>query len=206
MYVFEFWAPHNALLTVPVPRTVPPAAAAQVSQVVPSAVGLASIKAEWAAQIASLNQGDQDPKESQCPELRFAVVSALSPETIPFIPPTAQRSPPSALTMLKNCVEAKTIQKSLRIPKTTFFDWLNKAREAGTMTAAGDRQTSSRPLQLNAQACRGSFGFTGRANQVLRDDNKTNKTIDPFQGQWLKILCLVYLRKYLMRELVKRTF
>ena len=79
-----------------------------------------------------------DPKESQCPELGFAVVSALSPETIPFIPPTAQRSPPSALTMLKNCVEAKTIQKSLRIPKTTFFDWVNKAREAGTMTAAGD--------------------------------------------------------------------
>ena len=28
----------------------------------------------------------------------------------------------------------------MRIPKTTFFDfdWVNKAREAGTMTAAGD--------------------------------------------------------------------
>ena len=37
-------------------RTVPPAAAAQVSQVAPSAVGLAMIKAEWAAQIASLGQ------------------------------------------------------------------------------------------------------------------------------------------------------
>ena len=141
-----------------------------------------------------------DPKESQCPELGFAVVSALSPETIPFIAPTVQRSPPSALTMLKNCVEAKTIQKSLRIPKTTFFDWLNKAREAG------DRQTSSRPLQLNAKACRGSFGFTGRANQVLRDDNKRIKIIGPYQGQRLKILCLVHLRKYLMRELIKRTF
>ena len=44
----------------------------------------------------------------------------------------------AALTMLKNGVKAKTIQESLRIPKSTFFDWVNKAREAGTMTAAGD--------------------------------------------------------------------
>ena len=44
-----------------------------------------------------------------------------------------------ALTMLKNGVKSKTIQESLRIPKSTFFDWVNKASEAGTMTAAGDR-------------------------------------------------------------------
>ena len=42
-----------------------------------------------------------------------------------------------ALTMLKNGVKSKTIQESLRIPKSTFFDWVNKASEAGTMTAAG---------------------------------------------------------------------
>ena len=42
----------------------------------------------------------------------------------------------AALTMLKNGV--KTIQESLRIPKSTFFDWVMKARESGTMTAAGD--------------------------------------------------------------------
>ena len=44
----------------------------------------------------------------------------------------------AALTMLKNGVKAKTIQESLRIPKSTFFDWVMKARESGTMTAAGD--------------------------------------------------------------------
>ena len=44
----------------------------------------------------------------------------------------------AALTMLKNGVKSKTIQESLRIPKSTFFDWVMKARESGTMTAAGD--------------------------------------------------------------------
>ena len=44
-----------------------------------------------------------------------------------------------ALTMLKNGVKSKTLQESLRIPKSTFFDRVNKASEAGTMTAAGDR-------------------------------------------------------------------
>ena len=44
----------------------------------------------------------------------------------------------AALTMLKNGVKSKTIQESLRIPKSTFFDWVRKARESGTMTAAGD--------------------------------------------------------------------
>ena len=43
-----------------------------------------------------------------------------------------------ALTMLKNGVKSKTIQESLMIPKSTFFDWVNKAREAGTMSAAGN--------------------------------------------------------------------
>ena len=44
----------------------------------------------------------------------------------------------AALTMLKNGVKSKTIQESLRIPKSTFFDWVKQARESGTMTAAGD--------------------------------------------------------------------
>ena len=43
-----------------------------------------------------------------------------------------------ALTMLKNGVKSKTLQESLRIPMSTFLDWVNKASEAGTMTAAGD--------------------------------------------------------------------
>ena len=43
-----------------------------------------------------------------------------------------------ALTMLKNGVKSKTLQESLRIPKSIFFDWVKKASEAGTMTAAGD--------------------------------------------------------------------
>ena len=89
-------------------RTVPPATAAQVSQVAPSSVNLASIKSRVSRADCVTRSGD--PKESQCPELGFAVVYALSPETIPFIAPTVQRSPPSALTMLKNGVEAKTIQ------------------------------------------------------------------------------------------------
>ena len=40
--------------------------------------------------------------------------------------------------MLKDGVKSKTLQESLRIPKSTFFDWVMKARESGTMTAAGD--------------------------------------------------------------------
>ena len=43
------------------------------------------------------------------------------------------------LAMLKNGVKSKTLlMESLRIPKSTFFDWVNKASDAGTMTAAGD--------------------------------------------------------------------
>ncbi len=43
-----------------------------------------------------------------------------------------------ALTMLKNGVKSKTLQESLRIPNSIFFDRVNKASEAVTMTAAGD--------------------------------------------------------------------
>ena len=82
-----------------------------------------------------------DPKELQCPELGLAMLSGLSPETmiavISFIAPTAQRLPSRCSRMVWRPKLSR--QESLRIPKTTsFFDWVNKAREAGTMTAAGD--------------------------------------------------------------------
>ena len=209
MYIFEFWAPHNALLTVPVPGKCVAIPHCPARRRCPGESGGAlccrpSQHKSWVSREDCVTRSG-DPKESQCPELGFAVVYALSPETIPFIAPTAQRSPPSALTMLKNGVEAKTIQAGVFEDPQDHLLWLGEQGK-------GSRNNDccwwhpQEPLRLNAQACRGSFGFTGRANQVLRDDNKRIKIIGPYQGQRLKILCLVHLRKYLMRELIKRTF
>ena len=98
MYVFEFWAPHNALLTVPVPGECaaiphcPAAAIARGSPVAPSAVGLASIKAKWAWQIASLGQ--------EIPRSRN-VQSSDSPCCLAWAPKQWSPSSPSSLQQHK---------------------------------------------------------------------------------------------------------
>ena len=123
--------------TVRQSRTVPAATTAQVSQVAPSAVGLASIKAEWVAKIASLGQEIPRSRNVQSSDLPWCPPWALKQSPSSLQQHKGRRPPPSRCSRMVWRPKLSR-QESLRIPKTTFFDWVNKAREAGTMTAAGD--------------------------------------------------------------------
>ena len=108
MYVFEFWAPHNALFSVPVPvecAVIPQCPALRCS---PGESGGALCcrpgqHKSWVS-CADCVTRSGDPKESPCPEPGLAVLSGLSPKTmiavITFIAPTAQRSPSQCSRMV----------------------------------------------------------------------------------------------------------
>ena len=108
MYVFEFWAPHNALLTVPVSGECAaiPHCPARRRRPGESGGALCCRPSQHKSRVSRTDcvTRSGDPKELQCPELGLAVLSGLSPETmiavISFIAPTAHRFPSQCSRMV----------------------------------------------------------------------------------------------------------